>query len=679
MTIPRRPLALLALALLAATAAAFQYAPPPSAAPEAATLKAIDERGDQLTKALDNLRRKGVRDPALADVEVYQKAALWVKGHNEYYQKQAGEWALEALDNGLLRASQQARGETPWLQLAGQPVVRGYRSRIDGSVQPYAVTLPADYGKEAGKKWRIDVVLHGRNSTLTEVSFLHQHNGERAAPRGQDWVQIDIYGRGNNAYRWAGETDVYEALENFLAVESLLNRADLLDGRRVVLRGFSMGGAGAWHIGLHKPDRWCVIGPGAGFTTTHGYVKNLPARLPPYQEACLHLYDAVDYAGNAADVPVVAYAGADDPQLKAARNIEAKLKPLGIPMTLLVAPGLGHQFPPEWQKKAEAEYAKYVKEGRPEGPRRVRFVTWTLKYPSCDWVDVMALEHHYRRASVDAEHTAEDGLRVKTANVRALHLGLWKGATRAPVTVQIDGQELQPTPTVAGDGGLHLYLERRAGRWAAVLPERLLTARLRVPQKVHDLQGPIDDAFMGPFLCVRGSRPGWHNGTREYAEANLKRFQDEWSKYFRGRLPVKDDVEVTHEDIATRHLVLFGDPASNTLIEQVLPGLPLKWDREQITLDGRTYPSASHVPALIYPSPLATNRYVVLNTGHTFHATDFEGTNALLYPRLGDFAVLRLAPTMKDPLAVEVPRAGLFDDFWRLPRPAEARDQSPTR
>ena len=75
--------------------------------------------------------------------------------------------------------------------------------------------------------------------------------------------------------------------------------------------------------------------------------------------------------------------------------------------------------------------------------------------------------------------------------------------------VRIDGQELQATPTVAGDGGLHLYLERRAGKWAAVLPERLLTERLRHPQKAPDLQGPIDDAFTGPFLCVRGSRPGW--------------------------------------------------------------------------------------------------------------------------------------------------------------------------
>ena len=27
-------------------------------------------------------------------------------------------------------------------------------------------------------------------------------------------------------------------------------------------------GAGTWHLGLHRPDNWCVMGPGAGFTTT---------------------------------------------------------------------------------------------------------------------------------------------------------------------------------------------------------------------------------------------------------------------------------------------------------------------------------------------------------------------------------------------------------------------------
>jgi hypothetical protein len=122
---------------------------------------------------------------------------------------------------------------------------------------------------------------------------------------------------------------------------------------------------------------------------------------------------------------------------------------------------------------------------------------------------------------------------------------------------------------------------------------------------------------------------------------------------------------VTDDDIAGKSLILFGDPGSNTLIAQVLSGLPLKWTKETIAFAGKNYSAASHVPVMIYPSPLNVGRYVVLNAGHTFHAADFQGTNALLYPRLGDYAILKLAPNEKDPLAVEVIMAGLFDDFWK--------------
>ncbi len=170
---------------------------------------------------------------------------------------------------------------------------------------------------------------------------------------------------------------------------------------------------------------------------------------------------------------------------------------------------------------------------------------------------------------------------------------------------------------------------------------------------------------MEGFLCVRGTGKAWHPATQRYADANLKRFQEEWDKFLRGDLPIKDDTEVTDEDFARKHLILFGDPASNSLIAHVLDSLPLKWTRENITLAGKTATAADHMPVLIYPSPLATGRYVVLNSGHTFHAADFRGTNALLYPRLGDYALLRLAPTEKEPLGTEVVTAGLFDDFWQ--------------
>jgi pimeloyl-ACP methyl ester carboxylesterase len=666
-----KPLRLLLLAAVVVAAAgplpAQDYTPPPSQPPDEATQKAIAERADKLDAAVQSLHRRGAPEPLVAEAEVYLKAATWITRHNEFYQKDYAAWTLDALDRGLLRATLLSRGEYPWLRETGHAVVRAYRSHIDGSVQPYAVTFPEDYGKDARRKWRLDVVLHGRDTSLTEVKFLHQHGDDRAAAKGQDWVQLDIYGRGNNAYRWAGENDVVEAVDAFLSTERTLGRAELLDPARTVLRGFSMGGAGTWHLGLHRPDRWCVLGPGAGFTSTHGYIKNLPDPLAPYQEACLTIYDAVDYAENAVNVPIIAYAGSEDPQFQASRNIEAKLRSLNIsaPFTLLVAQGLKHEFPPEWQKKAEEEYSKYVAKGRPQYPPHVHFVTYTLRYPQCDWIKILGLEQHYQRTVVDAEQT-ETGYIIKTANVRNLYVGLPMGASRQPLALSTDDQKFEARPVQSGTGALELYLTKRDGTWSAVLPQKLLTEKLRHAQKVPGIQGPIDDAFTHPFLCVHGTGKPWHEATQKYADAALKRFQEEWSKYLRGDLEIKDDVEVTSEDIRDRNLILFGDPASNSLIAEILPDLPLKWTREQVCLAGANGPSAEHVPVLIYPSPLNTDRYIVLNSGHTFHAADFQGTNALLYPRLGDYAILRMAATDKDPLAAEVVTAGLFDDFWQV-------------
>ncbi len=642
-----------------------QFAPPAVKPPDEATLKAIRAKTEKLEHAVLSLRKQGVRDPALPDIEIFHKAAVWIVRHNEFYQPNFADWTLTVLDRGLLRASQMAQGELPWLAVRGQQVVRGYRSRVDGSVQPYAVSYPADYATNPQKKYRIDVVLHGRDSSICEAKFLYQHGDGKATPKDQDFIRIDIFGRGNNAYRWAGETDVFEALDNFSTVERLTNRATLLDPSRVVLRGFSMGGAGTWHLGLHHPDRWCVIGPGAGFTTTHGYIGNLPAKLPSYQESCLRIYDAVDYAENSFDVPIVAYSGSEDPQKAAADNIEKRLKAAGLPMTHLIAPGLAHSFPAEWQKKAEAEYAKYAApgKGRPEYPPKVRFTTYTMKYPACAWAEILGLEKHYEKSFVDAEKT-EKGFTVKTQNVYALRLAL-PDMTELSQAVKIDGQDVSVKPG-RSNGAVSVHLEKVDGRWQGVMPQKLIVEYLRRPRKSNSLQGPIDDAFMGSFLCVRGTGKAWHEKTQQYAEQNLKRFADEWNKYMRGDLPIKDDTDVTEEDLATRHLILFGDPSSNSLIAQVMDGLPLRWTKENITLAGKSYTAADHVPVMIYPSPLNTGRYVVLNSGHTFHAADFQGTNALLYPRLGDYAILKPTADAKQPATAEVVTAGLFDDVWQF-------------
>ena len=72
------------------------------------------------------------------------------------------------------------------------------------------------------------------------------------------------------------------------------------------------------------------------------------------------------------------------------------------------------------------------------------------------------------------------------------------------------------------------------------------------------------------------------------------------------------------------------------------------------------------ISAVIAPNPLNPRRYVVINSGHTFGADAFIGTNALLYPRLGDHAVFQTGGREG-----VVRASGYFDEGWSLTRGAK--------
>src|SRR4029077_199981 len=126
--------------------------------------------------------------------------------------------------------------------------------------------------------------------------------------------------------------------------------------------------------------------------------------------------------------------------------------------------------------------------------------------------------------------------------------------------------------------------------------------QITITGKRPGLQGPIDDAFTTPFLCVRGTGKAWNPAVGAWAEANLARFSYEWHRYFRGELPVKDDRDVTPDDLQRCNLILFGDPASNSLIAKAMEKLPITWTEKELRLGGQHYPSTTHAPVLIHPN-----------------------------------------------------------------------------
>ena len=622
---------LLTLGLAMRVDAQQNYDPPAPFPPDAQTTTLIALKRAALLELIAVFPANTPRD-VKADVEVYAKAAEWIARHNEFYVKDSGKQTLAVLDAGMARAKAAASGKAPWRDVRNKPVIRGYYSQVDGSVQPYSVTLPEGYGT---KPMRLDVVIHGRDATLTEVKFIHAKEVAKPTAKGNEFVVLEPYGRGNNAYRWAGETDVYEARNAFIAGEN--KATPRIDEKRLVLRGFSMGGAGTWHLGLHHPFDWNVIGPGAGFTSTRGYIKNLPKTLPEHQEKGLHIYDAVDYAENVFNLPVVAYSGANDPQKAAADNIVNALENFREPyqLTHLVAPGLEHKMPPEWMARAETEYQKYADKPR-QLPDTVRFTTYTTRFADFGYGTVTGLEEHYQRATVIVKKN-QDTLEITTTNVRGLSF------VPVPKTLRIDGT------TITGDGIGRV--RKSNGKWAK--------ATDGVLEKTNRLQGPIDDAFQDSFVVSRPTKSDSVRLADTSIKSSLARFDREWDRYFRGQLP-----EFTPDQ--NGHLVLFGTPASNPMIAKILSKLPITWTANKLIVNGVEYDANTHYPVLIYPNPLNPTRYVVLNSGHTFHEADLKGTNALLYPRLGDWTVLKATPTDKDPAATEVIAAGIFDEFWQF-------------
>jgi len=68
------------------------------------------------------------------------------------------------LKEGLDRAASLRSGKAPWTKSTGL-IVRGYVSRIDGSVQPYGLVVPPTFAEDPSRPRRLDIWYHGRGET----------------------------------------------------------------------------------------------------------------------------------------------------------------------------------------------------------------------------------------------------------------------------------------------------------------------------------------------------------------------------------------------------------------------------------------------------------------------------------------------------------------------------------
>ena len=652
-----RSLAALALSLTLCFIAGAQTSPAPQPAPKKIPSPGIsltDADRAELTAGTSALRAeidalaRDFASPAdarlltlLPDIEIFHKAVAWSLEDDTFYAPKEIAFAKHLLTAGRERAAQLRGRKAPWLEARGL-IVRGYRSKLDGSIQPYGLVVPADL--DLAKPTPAMVWLLGRGEKRTELAFLAEREAgpPQLTPKGV--ITLIPYGRFCNATKFAGEVDVMEALDAVRAQYSI-------DPLRIAVAGFSMGGGSTWHLATHFPGLWCAASPGAGFAETPIFTKALiPGRepRPAWEQTLWRQYEATGISQNLFNVPTLAYAGEIDGQKEASDLMEAAMTNAGLKLERFIGPQTAHKYHDATKAELTSRFETLIAKGRAAEPGEIRFSTYTLRYPESSWVRIEGLEKHWERADVHASRTRDSGVTLKTKNISELQI------MASGRRIAIDGQELSDTDPRTGR-----RLRKTDGKWA-------FAAAATALHKSPGLTGPVDDAFVEPFVFVRPTGKPLNPELGAWVESELTAARHLWRDVFRGDTPVIADTALTDADIASKNLILWGDAASNKVLAKLIATgkLPLQWDAKSLMLRGQNYTSANHAPILIFPNPLNPSRYIVLNSGVDFR-TEGYGNNAHQTPKLPDWAVvdLRTPPGARWP--GKIVDAGFFDESWK--------------
>ena len=243
--------------------------------------------------------------------------------------------------------------------------------------------------------------------------------------------------------------------------------------------------------------------------------------MPWYERKLWGVNDVPCYTRNLFNLPVVAYSGENDKQIQAARVMEEAFKAEGQTLAHLIGPGMGHQYHPDTLAELMLRMNDAREHGLRQSPRKVSLQTRTLRYHKLHWVDVRMLDEHWKDARVDAELVADDKLTVTTRNIAGMHLSP-PGWPRA-MTVSIDGHTLDVTKPMVD---VPLLLLKHTGRWQVAPTER--NALVKLP----GVQGPIDDAFLDPFLVVLPSKACKHEVVDRWVKFEQKHFLSRCAECF---------------------------------------------------------------------------------------------------------------------------------------------------
>ncbi len=336
----------------------------------------------------------------------------------------------EAARRRLAEALQPVLETTPELVERAAAGFREYRPRkrghssgkleVNGVKTDYALYVPEVYDPK--KSWPLLVALHGRSGRGRDyVKFWHYPVGSGVKPGNIDKFQqaekhgyIVVAPTATEKWKWGPGK---EAAEQVFALIERVRDQYHVDPTRIYLHGLSMGGYGAWHLGLRYADRFAAIEPRAAGYDLRFLVnaKNLPVRIT--------------HGAKDEKVPV-----------KHSRDAAAKLKELKYDHEYGEVPEGKHTFLVDENSKV---LDFFDKRKRVPCPRDVVWLADSTAYGRAYWLEITKFRTP-GSARVEGSHDPKTNvIELKTENVAELTVFLNRGMVdfTKPVIVKVNGEE----------------------------------------------------------------------------------------------------------------------------------------------------------------------------------------------------------------------------------------------
>ena len=481
---------------------------------------------------------------------------------------------------------------------AGDVQVRTFRSRIDGSTQPYAVrpavkSEPA-LPEAASADGDAAPALPGMIVTLHDAAVSCED--QAALYSAKDWAHIVApTGRRPYGFDWEdwGRIDALEALADAA-------RRYPSDPLRTYLTGYSMGGHGTWHLGVTYPDLFAAIGPIGGWASFWSYGGGMPTIQNPnrLEELELRSYlpsDTVQLLPNLSETGVYVLHGADDETVPVAqaRFMRSRLAAFHANFAYYEKPGSDHAGGSDcsdWEPMME--FFQRLSRPAAEATTTVDFTTADPGISShSDWLlidaqqEPLKLSHALFRQDVDTRTFVG-----QTTNVARLAIDVSHLPPGQTIDVTLDGQQLEWNAWPE-EGG-QLWFERQDKQWRASGPPSSKV-------KGSDRGGTFKTAFDHDALLVYGT-----GGTEEenrWAESKAR--YDAETFWYRGggSLEVLRDVDFDPAAEPGRNVILYGNADTNSAWKKLLADCPIQVGRGQVRVGDRTESGEDLGVLMVYP------------------------------------------------------------------------------